>query len=144
MTFVKRKSLPWAKPGILPFSTFENDSIMKSLKRNLHVPAILLALSAASWGLTAHAQATTAQPGTAAAPAAPTAMSRAEAVSKKAGDATDRVGDKAVNAVRNVDGGKPGAAVARTGEKIGGKLPQTEAYKKKNKGKKPQPIPEAG
>ncbi len=109
------------------------------------LPAIL-ALSAASWSVSAHAQSTLAQPSAPTAPAAPTAMSRVEAASKKAGDATDRVGNKVVNAVRNADGGRPGAAVARTGEKIGDKLPQTAAYKKKNEGKKikARPIPEAG
>jgi hypothetical protein len=102
------------------------------------LPAVL-ALSAASWGTSAYAQGSTAP-----AAATPAAPSRIEAASKKAGEVTDRVGDKAVDAVRKVDGGKPGAAVARTGDKIGSKLPQTEAYKKKNKGKKAQPIPEAG
>lgn len=115
---------------------------MKSTKSIMRLLSALLALSAASWGMSAYAQANTAQTN----PAAPTAMSRAEAASKKAGDATNRVGNKAVNAVRNADGGKPGAAVARAGEKIGDKLPQTEAYKKKNKGKKAKarPVPEAG
>ena len=114
---------------------------MKTSHNTLRLLPTILALSAASWGMSAYAQSNAAP-----APAAPTAMSRAEAASKKAGDATNRVGDKAVNAVRNADGGKPGAAVARTGEKIGDKLPQTAAYKKKNKGKKAKakPVPEAG
>ena len=114
---------------------------MKSSNNILRPLPAVLALVAAGWGMSAYAQSD-------AAPAAttPTAMSRAEAASKKAGDATDRVGNKAVNAVRNADGGKAGAAVARTGEKIGDKLPQTAAYKKKNKGKKTRakPVPEAG
>ncbi len=114
---------------------------MKSSNNILRPLPAMLALLAAGWGMSAYAQ-SSATP----AAAAPTAMSRAEAASKKAGDATNRVGDKAVNAVRNADGGKAGAAVARTGEKIGDKLPQTAAYKKKNKGKKAKakPIPEAG
>ena len=105
-------------------------------------PAIL-ALSAISWGLPAFAQ----TPATPTSPAAtPTRLSRVEAASQKAGEATDRVGNKVVNAVRNADGGKAGAAVARTGEKLGDKLPQTESYKKKSKGKraKAKKIPEAG
>ncbi len=114
---------------------------MKSTVSTLRLLPAILALGAAGWGTSAFAQANAAQPSPA---AAPTTMSRVEAASKKAGDATTRVGDKAVNAVRNADGGKPGAAVARTGDKIGSKLPQTEAYKKKNKGKKAKPIPEAG
>jgi uncharacterized iron-regulated membrane protein len=114
---------------------------MKSTVSNLRLLPAVLALSAASWGTSAYAQTTATQPNPA---AAPTAVSRTEDASKKAGDATNRVGDKAVNAVRNADGGKPGAAVARTGDKIGSKLPQTEAYKKKNKGQKATPIPEAG
>lgn len=113
---------------------------MKSFNNILRALPAILALGAASWGMSAYAQATPAEK------PANGAMSRAEAVSKKAGDATDRVGSKAVNAVRNADGGKPGAAVARTGEKIGDKLPQTAAYKKKNQGKKAKamPVPEAG
>ena len=114
---------------------------MKSSNNILRPLPAVLALVAAGWGMSAYAQSN-------AAPAAttPTAMSRAEAASKKAGDATDRVGNKAVNAVRNADGGKASAAVSRTGEKIGDKLPQTAAYKKKNKGKKTRakPVPEAG
>ena len=114
---------------------------MKSSNNILRPFPAILALVAVGWGMSAYAQSN-------AAPAAttPTAMSRAEAASKKAGDATDRVGNKAVNAVRNADGGKAGAAVSRTGEKIGDKLPQTAAYKKKNKGKKTRakPVPEAG
>lgn len=107
------------------------------------VPKILptmLALGAAIGGISAYAQANTAPA------AAPAPLSRAEAVSKKVTDATNRAGDKAVNAVRKADGGKPGAAVARVGEKIAGKLPQTAAYKKKTKGEKAKarPVPEAG
>ena len=119
---------------------------MKSTVNILRALPAILALNAVGWGMPAHAQATPTQPSAPTAPTAPTAMSRAEAVSKKAGDAASRVGNKAVNAVRNADGGRAGAAVARTGEKIGDKLPQTQAYKKKNKGKKAKakPIPEAG
>ena len=105
------------------------------------VPKILptlLALSAAIGSMSACAQANTALA------AAPAPLSRAEAVSKKVTNATNRAGVKVVNAVKRADGGKPGAAVARVGEKIADKLPQTAAYKKKNKGKKAKPAPEAG
>jgi hypothetical protein len=101
-------------------------STMKSFARVSRVLPALLALSAASWGMSAYAQATPAEK--------PAATESVGTAAKKAAKATAEAGSKV------------GAAVTRTGEKIGDKLPQTEAYKKKNKGKKAKakPIPEAG
>lgn len=108
---------------------------MKSSTRILRVFSAILALSAASWGMSAYAQATPAEK--------PAATESVGAATKRAAKATAEAGGKAVDKTKEV-AGKAGAAVTRTGEKIGDKLPQTKAYKKKNKGKKAKPIPEVG
>ena len=110
---------------------------MKSSINILRALPAILALSAASLGVSAFAQATPAEK--------PAATETVGAAAKKAVKATEEAGGKAVDKTKEV-AGKAGAAVTRTGEKIGDKLPQTAAYKKKNKGKKvkAKKIPEAG
>jgi hypothetical protein len=111
---------------------------LKSTTTNLlrTLPAVV-ALSAACWGMSAYAQATPAEK--------PAATESVGTAAKKAVKATAEAGGKVVDKTKEV-AGKAGAAVTRTGEKIGDKLPQTKAYKKKNKGKKPksQPVTPAG
>lgn len=86
-------------------------------------------VTAASWGMPAFAQAaadTSAPAGSAA--TAPGPVERAENTVKKAAKATAKAGGKAVDATKK--GVKKGAAaVSRTGEKIGAKIPRTKAYK---------------
>ncbi|MDO9314763.1 MAG: hypothetical protein Q7T97_09490 [Burkholderiaceae bacterium] len=90
-------------------------------------------LAAASWGMPAFAQAaadTSAPAGSAA--TAPGPVERAENTVKKAAKATAKAGGKAVDATKK--GVKKGAAaVSRTGEKIGAKIPRTKAYKEGQK-----------
>ena len=110
---------------------------MKSTTHTLRMLPAILTLSVASWGVSAFAQT---------APAAkPAATESVGDAAKKAAKATADAGGKAVDKTKEV-AGKAGAAVTRTGEKIGDKLPQTQAYKKKNKGKKAKakPVAEAG
>ena len=110
---------------------------MKSTVNILRVLPAIVALSAASWGMSAYAQATPAEK--------PAATEGVGTAVKKAGKATAEAGGKVVDKTKEV-AGKAGAAITRTGEKIGDTLPQTKAYKKKNKGKKAKAkkVPEAG
>lgn len=86
-------------------------------------------VTAASWGMSVFAQSaadTSAPAGSAA--TAPGPVARAENTVKKAAKATAKAGGKAVDATKK--GVKKGAAaVSRTGEKIGAKIPRTKAYK---------------
>lgn len=120
----------------MPFQFFRS-VFLKSTTNFLRVLPAIVALGAASWGMSAFAQATPAEK--------PAATESVGTAAKKAAKATTEAGGKAVDKTKEV-AGKAGAAVTRTGEKIGGKLPQTEAYKKKNKSKKnkAKKITEAG
>lgn len=103
---------------------------MKLSAFTLRMLSAMTALTAASWSMSAFAQAAegAAAPDNAAV-SAPGPVERAENATKKAAKATVKAGGKAVDATKK--GVKTAAdAVTRTGKKIGAKIPRTKAYKK--------------
>jgi|GEM_PF-3054683 len=115
---------------------------MKLSAFTLRMLSAMTVLTAASWSMSASAQAAEG----AAAPdkaevSAPGPVERAENATKKAGKATVKAGGKAVDATKK--GVKTAAdAVTRTGKKIDAKIPRTKAYKKSEEDQA-QPTPDA-
>ena len=103
---------------------------MKLSAFTLRMLSAMMVLTAASWSVSASAQVAEGAPAPDnAATSAPGPVERAENATKKAGKATVKAGDKAVDATKK--GAKTAAdAVTRTGKKIDAKIPRTKAYKK--------------
>jgi hypothetical protein len=98
---------------------------------NLRILPAILALTAASWGMSAYAQA-------AATPAKPAASQ------PSAAESTKTAAKKAVKATKEA-GSKAADAITKTSEKIDAKVPRTKAYKKMhpNEKKNPKPVTDA-